>query len=378
MRKFLFVLLAVNFMFASVGKFVLVKGDVEIIRDGKKIKAKSGMEVENQDKINTLGIAKAQIKFEDDTIVSLGKNTNFVINDYLYAESNSKVDIGVNSGSFKVISGNVGKIARNNFKFQANTATIGIRGTIFAGEVGVKNKKDIIACVQGGIVVKIGDLSRDVNAGRMVEVAQGNIGKPVVIDSKQIETISSLDSSKSNDNFLNSNATYTYNKQDGNFAEVSQDKMDYLKKSLEYVENKKDYYVEKEYKNFSSPYVNSVTQVTNNDRIDNTLDRANGIFYYLGTYKKSSNGPEYDNAHAKVNYNISAADFTLKSDSRYSGFTYTGLRRANGGSGTEVFKGYGDESGATLKIYDNKEKAEFYHMGHSYEGELISNPTDRW
>lgn len=374
MKKILFILLAVNFLFASVGKFVLVRGDVEIIRDGQKIKAKSGMDIENKDKINTLGIAKAQIKFDDDTIVSLGKNTSFVINDYLYASNESKVDIGVDAGSFKVISGEVGKLARDNFKFKANTATVGIRGTIFAGEVGLKNKKDIIACVQGGIVVKIGDLSREVNAGKMVEVNKGQISKPIAINSKQIETINSLDSNKINDDVSDKNSNNGYNIKKSNIDVVKSDRVDYFKQNVENTSSKKEYYTQKEYGKYDNPYYKNPYHNSSNNP-NGIIDRANGVFYYLGTYQ--NNSTSYDNAHAKVNYNVSSADFYLKSDPRYGGLTYTGLSKVNGGE-KEVFKGMGGASGAILKIDSNKENVEFYHRGHNYQGDLISNPTDRW
>ena len=199
MKKLFMLLVACGAVFASIGEFVITVGDVIIIRDDREIKATNGMKIENQDKIETSNKSKAQIKFEDGTIVSIGKNTNFMVNDYLYAQANSKVDMGVSSGSFKVITGNTGKVARNNFKFKANTMVIGIRGTVFAGEVGVADKKDVVACVQGGITVASNGIMKDVAAGRMVEVLNGKIGEPVAIDSSKIETISSFNSSSVND-----------------------------------------------------------------------------------------------------------------------------------------------------------------------------------
>lgn len=366
MKKLICIFLACGFVFANIGKFVIVKGDVEVVRDGKKIKAVSGMIIENQDKINTLGVAKAQIEFSDKTIVSLGKNTSFTINDYLFAQNDSKIDMGVNNGSFKVISGEVGKLARNNFKFQANTATIGIRGTIFAGNVTAK--ENIIACVQGGITVKQGDMIREVNAGKMVEVMANKISAPKAIDTKKIETISSLDSAKLNDDKVSLNKTVSNVKA---INELKQEKADFIQAKLDYVENKKNYYQVKEHD--KNDYIAHKKDFFE-DKASNTLDKVNSVFYYNGIFRWQ--GTSFDNAQAKVDYRVSKADFSLKTGKGYSGFNYYGLSNINNGGGNiQKFKG---TDGSFLMLKNNMQNVEFNHNAAHYEGDLIPNPTDRW
>ena len=278
MKKFLMFFLLCEFLFGGIGKFVLVKGDVEIIRDGQRIKATNEMEIQNKDTISTIGVAKAQIRFEDDTVVSLGKNTNLVINDYLFAQSNSKVDMGVDSGSFKVISGNAGKLARNNFKFKANSAVIGIRGTIFAGEVGIENKKDMIACVQGGITVNTNGVFKDVNAGQMVEVSNDKISNPVAIDSSKIETISSLDSDTINQNHeeeKKDNNKSNTNQKDNNKQtnkNVSKD-IESIKKAKEEFNTAKQEYYKNENKNKNNN--NNKNKDKNQNNKDKDKDNSN-------------------------------------------------------------------------------------------------------
>lgn len=365
MKKLICIFLACGFVFANIGKFVIVKGDVEVVRDGKKIKAVSGMIIENQDKINTLGVAKAQIEFSDKTIVSLGKNTSFTINDYLFAQNDSKIDMGVNNGSFKVISGEVGKLARNNFKFQANTATIGIRGTIFAGNVTAK--ENIIACVQGGITVKQGDMIREVNAGKMVEVMANKISAPKAIDTKKIETISSLDSAKLNDDKVSLNKTVSNVKA---INELKQEKADFIQAKLDYVDSKKDSYKAKESdKDIYEIYKKKLSE----DKTNNTLDKVNSVFYYSGMYKY--NGTSYNNAQAKVDYRVSKANFHLKTGSGYSGFVYSGLSNIYDDGSMQKFKG---TDGSFLMLKNNMQNVEFNHNAAHYEGDLTPNPTDRW
>lgn len=366
MKKLIFIFLMCGFVFANIGKFVIVKGDVEVVRDGKKIKAVSGMIIENQDKINTLGVAKAQIEFSDKTIVSLGKNTSFTINDYLFAQNDSKIDMGVNNGSFKVISGEVGKLARNNFKFQANTATIGIRGTIFAGNVTAK--ENIIACVQGGITVKQGDMIREVNAGKMVEVMANKISAPKAIDTKKIETISSLDFAKLNDDKVSLDKTVSNVKA---INELKQEKADFLQAKLDYVESKKDFYQAKEQdKDIYEIYKKKLSE----DKTSNALDKANSVFYYNGVFRWQ--GTSYNNAQAKVDYRVSKANFHLKTGKGYNGFNYYGLSNINNGGGSmQKFKG---TDGSFLMLKNNMQNVEFNHNAAHYEGDLTPNPTDRW
>jgi len=120
-----------------------------------------------------------QIVFNDETTVTLGANTIFRVDEYLEDEKNSKVELSVTQGAFKVITGKIGKLAPERFKFRTKSATIGIRGTIFAGQTGHDRfSNDLISCLGGKIIIKTGQKEVQLIKGEMAKVGlDGKIEK---------------------------------------------------------------------------------------------------------------------------------------------------------------------------------------------------------
>lgn len=144
-------LIATVFVFANVGKVSAIKGSALLIRDSKESRVTLGMSLNKSDIIQTKTKSVVQIAFNDNTIITIGKNSALNINDYVYDKKNpknSKTDFNFFKGTFKVISGNIGKINREKFKLRTKSATMGIRGTVILG-----NQK-MIACTSGQIVVE--------------------------------------------------------------------------------------------------------------------------------------------------------------------------------------------------------------------------------
>ena len=177
-------------LLASVARVTIVKGDVYLIRNTVISVLKSGEELEEKDKIQTKKASRAQIIFKDQTIVTLGSNTNFSINDYVNTNKNKKVNLSVTRGFFKTITGKIGKIAPSRFKLKTRTATIGIRGTYFSGNI--SPKQESIGCLRGAIAVQVGGEKVDVEAGSMVVLKPG---KKAVL--KKLDASASQESSSS-------------------------------------------------------------------------------------------------------------------------------------------------------------------------------------
>ncbi len=78
---------------------------------------------------------RVQLMFKDNTLISLGRNTQMLIQDYLWEPGNkaSKVETFVKEGSFRVMGGAITRDAPQNFKTHTPAATIGIRGSMYAG-----------------------------------------------------------------------------------------------------------------------------------------------------------------------------------------------------------------------------------------------------
>lgn len=127
-------LLSATLSFASIGKISALNGDVSITRDSKVVKAVAGTTLEQKDIVKSSKGSTAQIVFNDNTVITVGSATTFKVEEYLFDEKTPNAKFKV-EGSFKTITGKIGKIAPDKFKLETKTATIGIRGTIFTGLV---------------------------------------------------------------------------------------------------------------------------------------------------------------------------------------------------------------------------------------------------
>lgn len=140
-------------LFASGGKIVAIKGDATIIRDKENLIAKYGNLLKENDELLTKDKAKVQLLFEDNTVITVGENSHFKINDFLFDESNKEynANFGLLKGGFRTITGQIGKIAPEKFKLTSKTSSIGIRGTHILSRIEIRQDK--VICVEGEIIV---------------------------------------------------------------------------------------------------------------------------------------------------------------------------------------------------------------------------------
>lgn len=164
---------------SSVGTIVLATGAVEIQRADQLIEAQTGSSILEQDKILTGDQARAQLRFSDNTVITLGRNTEFGVETFLNEGSNqAEAKFNIAKGTFKAITGQIGKAAPDKFKVKTRTATIGIRGTIFSGRI--TPDREMIATLSGLIFV-IEDqtgLSVEVPAGQFTRIVPGQPPEP--------------------------------------------------------------------------------------------------------------------------------------------------------------------------------------------------------
>lgn len=146
----LIIFLLSNITFASIGTISSFKGSVKIQRDTQNIRAILGLKIEKNDIINTKDNSNIIITFNDNTVITVGKNSTLSIEEYTYDEKNiknSKTNFNFLKGTFKSVSGIIGKINPEKFKLHTKTANIGIRGTT------VIANQEIVACTSGYIQV---------------------------------------------------------------------------------------------------------------------------------------------------------------------------------------------------------------------------------
>ncbi|EJF06374.1 hypothetical protein ThvES_00015610 [Thiovulum sp. ES] len=199
MRNLFLIFLSTLTLSAGIGHISAMRGDVTIERGGQKIPASKGFEIEEQDTILTTKKSKAQLKFEDNTVIRVGRNAVFKIEEYLYDKSNnSKAKFKAKNGFFSAVTGGIGKVAKDRFKLKTKTSTIGIRGTHFQGTVDDLKGEEEIACLRGAISVEIAGQLLDVEAGEIMNIKDG-VSSPVrKIQSKDIKSMETKSISKSN------------------------------------------------------------------------------------------------------------------------------------------------------------------------------------
>ena len=138
--------------FANIGVVVDVVGESELIRANKTFKVIPKLELQEHDLIKTGKNAQVKLFFKDNTAVSLGQNTSFEIDSYLFTgEKDSNIKFKVLKGFFKTVTGQISEIAPERFELQTKNATIGIRGTVFASKV--DDKADVVICTDGTVVL---------------------------------------------------------------------------------------------------------------------------------------------------------------------------------------------------------------------------------
>jgi len=173
-------------LFANVAKVVALKGNATIVREGTSIKLTRTAIIKKHDEIITKDNTKVQLLFKDETIISIGKNSSFQVENYLFDEKNKKFEAKFDmfKGTFKTITGKIGKKAPKNFILKTKTASIGIRGTQIVMNLLKDNEQ--IFCTEGKILVTTLDskISSFVNAGEFVSLDNS---KSIKIDVKKIK-----------------------------------------------------------------------------------------------------------------------------------------------------------------------------------------------
>jgi hypothetical protein len=117
---------------APVGKVLTLAGNVVAERNGQVQTLAIGATLENGDVLQVGPSSVAQIRFIDESIVSLRANTTFKVEDFRYNQTSEDRSVfGLVKGGMRTITGLIGKNNPKGYSVNGITATIGIRGTHF-------------------------------------------------------------------------------------------------------------------------------------------------------------------------------------------------------------------------------------------------------
>lgn len=177
-----------------VGSVVAVRGKVVAINvqgESRSLSIKSPLFL--NDTVNTGKRGRLQVLFRDTSIISLGADSIVKISEYAWDPDTDKAAITteVKEGVFRVMGGLISKKAPARFKTETPMATIGIRGSMYAGKVSGKGLEVVF---EGGKGIDLTNATGTVaitNAGFGLQIRSWNaaIPKPAKFTSKTIRSL---------------------------------------------------------------------------------------------------------------------------------------------------------------------------------------------
>lgn len=118
---------------AASAKLIAAQGQIEALDvSGRKRSLVNGGSVYPGDTISTAADAKGVLVFRDESRVTLGANTIFKVESFVYDQKNPAEGsflLSLARGSLRALTGAIGKSDTKNVGFKTPTATVGIRGT---------------------------------------------------------------------------------------------------------------------------------------------------------------------------------------------------------------------------------------------------------
>jgi len=121
-----------------VATVVAIRGAV-VARNAKQVERSLAMKspIFQDDVLKTGSAGRLQLMFTDNSIISLGSGSEMKIAEYRWqpGQKDGALKTQIKEGTFRVMGGALTKDAPQNFKTETPTATIGIRGSMYAGVV---------------------------------------------------------------------------------------------------------------------------------------------------------------------------------------------------------------------------------------------------
>jgi hypothetical protein len=113
-------------------------GEAAITREGRVLTASEGTKLFTGDTLSTGADGSLGIILRDDSTLSLGPGSSFVIQKFLFSPAEGKLGLlgRLTRGTMAYLSGLIGKLSPESVRFDTPTGSIGVRGTHFAVKAG--------------------------------------------------------------------------------------------------------------------------------------------------------------------------------------------------------------------------------------------------
>ncbi len=149
---------------SSIAKVIAVSSEVMVEQNGKSKPLALKDDLFVKDVIRTDANGKVQLMFNDDSIVTVGTNSTFIMEDYSEADKVFKSNLAV--GFARVVTGNIVVENPDGFSVRTPEATVGIRGTTLAistlngrTDVATENTLNNQSVVVGSLAIPPGQIA---------------------------------------------------------------------------------------------------------------------------------------------------------------------------------------------------------------------------
>jgi hypothetical protein len=134
---FLFLPIFCNATDAPVGSDNKLKGAASIIRQNQVIPAQIGEKIYKMDSLKTGRNGSVGVIFKDDTLLSIGPQSEIIISEFLFSPAEGKLSMITRllKGTAVYLTGIIAKLSPESVRFETPVANIGIRGTKFAVKI---------------------------------------------------------------------------------------------------------------------------------------------------------------------------------------------------------------------------------------------------
>ena len=121
----------------TIGIIKSVSGSVYLSNSDSSIRAVPNMKLNEGDTVTTGPKSTIGLIFEDDTVVSLGSESEISIEEFIFDPAKEKLSFVATlvKGTFSFISGQIAKLAPDQVKLETPDATLGVRGTKFLVQI---------------------------------------------------------------------------------------------------------------------------------------------------------------------------------------------------------------------------------------------------
>ena len=117
----------------EIGIIKSVRGEAYMIVEGTTRVATTNMKVPGGARLTTGNSCDLGVIFQDDTLLSLGPNSDIAIDEVLFEPAENRLSFIARmfKGTFAFVSGQIAKLAPEKVRLTTPEATLGVRGTTF-------------------------------------------------------------------------------------------------------------------------------------------------------------------------------------------------------------------------------------------------------